>query len=149
MDDKQSGWKKPVRGIMWKAIKAALKGVIVYVIYFVAWSFLSPLSQLVPGLQQMIEAFVAIYIVLMILGELTSGTIYQHFFNGAKALFIIAYMLMSLQGGIYGMSFENITLTIDLRLFLIATMILGLLGFAKTILQALDYMSQKAEPRLL
>ncbi len=149
MDDKRAGWKKHAKGLLWKAIKATIKGIIAYVIYFVAWSFLSPLSQLIPSLQQMIETFVAIYMVLMVLGELTSGTIYQHFFNAAKALFVIAYMLMSLKGGIFGLSVENVNLTIDLRLFVVATMLLGLLGFARTILQAIDYMNQKAEPKLL
>jgi hypothetical protein len=149
MDDKRAGWKKHATGLLWKATKATIKGIIAYAIYFVAWSFLSPLSQYIPSLQQMIETFIAIYIVLMILGELTSGTIYQHFFNAAKALFVIAYMLMSLKGGIFSLSVDNMNLTIDLRLFLVATMLLGLLGFAKTILQAIDYMNQKAEPRLL
>lgn len=149
MDDENTGWKRHIRTYMWKAVKATVKGLVVYVIYFFAWSFLSPLSQLIPGLQQMVETFVAIYVVLMILGELASGTIYQHFFNAAKALFVIAYMLMSLKGGMYGITLENISLMVDLKLFVVATMLIGLLGFAKTILQALDYMNQKAEPKLL
>ncbi len=149
MDNKDSGWKKHIRGLLWKATKATIKGLIAYVIYFFAWSFLSPLSQLIPGLQQMIETFVAIYIVLMVLGELTSGTIYQHFFNAAKALFIIAYMLMSLKGGMFGFSFENVSLMIDLRMFVVIAMLLSLLSLAKSVLQAIDFMNEKAEPRLL
>jgi hypothetical protein len=149
MDDKDGGWKKHARGLLWKATKATVKGIIAYIIYFAAWSILSPLSQLIPSLQQMIETFVVIYVVLMIFGELTSGTIYQHFFNGAKALFVIAYLMMSLKGGMFSTSFENVSLMIDLRLFVVLAMLIGLLGLAKSVLQAVDFMNEKAEPKPL
>jgi hypothetical protein len=38
-----------------------------------------------------------------------SGTIYQHFFNAAKALFVISYLILSLKGGIMGVTFENMS----------------------------------------
>jgi hypothetical protein len=93
----------------------------------------------------MIETFFIVYIVLMIVGNLTSGTIYQHFFNAAKALFVIGYMLFSLGGGVFGTSFENVSLMVDLRMFLVIAVLLSLLGLAKTVLQAINYMSEKAE----
>jgi hypothetical protein len=145
MADTQGGFRKNLRRIVFKVLKATIKALIFYGIYFVAWQFLSPISQLVPGFQQMIEAFVMVYITLMILGELTSGTIYQHFFNAAKALFLIGYLLLSLNGGMFGMSFENVSLMVDLRLFLMIAVLLGLLGLAKSVLQAVNYMNEKAE----
>jgi hypothetical protein len=81
----------------------------------------------------------------MIVGNLTSGTIYQHFFNAAKALFVIGYMLFSLRGAVFGTSFENVSLMVDLRMFLVIAVLLSLLGLAKTVLQAINYMSEKAE----
>ena len=130
---------------MFKALKAAIKGILFYVIYFILTQLLAPVSTLVPGLQQMIETFFIVYIVLMIVGDLTSGTIYQHFFNAAKALFVIGYMLFSLGGGVFGTSFENVSLMVDLRMFLVIAVLLSLLGLAKTVLQAINYMSEKAE----
>jgi hypothetical protein len=145
MDDKTSKPKSNLRNIVFKAAKAAIKAVIVYLAYFFVWLFLSPLSELIPGLQQMLETFIIVYIVLMILGDLTSGTIYQHFFSAAKTLFVIGYLIMSLNGGIFGVTFENISLMIDLRLFVIIAMILSLLGLAKSVIQAINYMNNKAE----
>jgi hypothetical protein len=101
-----------------------------------------------PGIQQVAETFMMIYIALMIIGELTSGSIFQHFFGAAKALFVIGYLLLSLNGGIFGFSLEGINLMIDLRLFLMIATLLGLLGLAKSVLQAINYMSEKAEPML-
>ena len=107
--------------------------------------FLAPISDMVPGFQQMIETFVMVYISLMIVGELASGTIFQYFFNVAKALFVIGYLIFSLKGGIFGLTFQNVSLMVDLRLFLAIAMLLSLLGLAKSVLQAINYMNEKAE----
>ena len=145
MANTNTGFKKNLRAIVFRALKAAIKGILFYIIYFVLSQLLAPVSTLVPGLQQMIETFFIVYIVLMIVGDLTSGTIYQHFFNAAKALFVIGYLLFSLRGGVFGTSFENVSLMVDLRLFLVIAVLLSLLGLAKTVLQAINYMSEKAE----
>ena len=145
MANTNTSFKKNLRGIAFRALKAAIKGILFYIIYFVLSQLLAPVSTLVPGLQQMIETFFIVYVVLMIVGNLTSGTIYQHFFNAAKALFVIGYMLFSLGGGVFGTSLENVSLMVDLRMFLVIAVLLSLLGLAKTVLQAINYMSEKAE----
>jgi hypothetical protein len=81
----------------------------------------------------------------MVIGDLTSGTIFQYFFNAARALFVICYLIFSLNGGIFGITVQNISLSIDLRLFLTIATLLSLLGFAKSILQAVDYLNTRAE----
>jgi len=145
MANTNTNFKKNLRGIAFRALKAAIKGILFYIVYFVLSQLLAPVSTLVPGLQQMIETFFIVYMVLMIVGDLTSGTIYQHFFNAAKALFVIGYMLFSLGGGVFGTSLENVSLMVDLRMFLVIAVLLSLLGLAKTVLQAINYMSEKAE----
>jgi hypothetical protein len=52
---------------------------------------------------------------------------------------------MSLNGGIMSMAFEGINLLVDLRLFLVIAMILSLLGLAKSVIQAINFMNEKAE----
>lgn len=138
-----------VRRFVFKALKAVLKGIIFFAVYLLISMVLAPVETIIPGLKQMIETFAAIYIVLMILGELTSGSIYHYFFNAATALFIIGYMVFTLQGGIFGMTLENMKLMIDLRLFLLIAIILGLVGLARSMLQAINYMNERAEPKLL
>ena len=135
-----------IRGIVWRAIKATVKGVLFYAIYMLVWSFLVPVSEYVPSIQQVAETFVAIYIVLMMIGEFTSGTIYAQAFNVARALFVIAYLMMSVQGGMFSMSFEGVSLMVDLSFLMVFAMLLGLLGVAKSIMQAINYLAQKAEP---
>jgi hypothetical protein len=145
MADTGNNFKKKIRNFTFKALKATVKGILFYAIYFVLWMFLAPISDMVPGFQQMIETFVMVYILLMIVGELASGTIFQYFFNVAKALFVIGYLIFSLNGGIFGLTFQNVSLMVDLRLFLAIAMLLSLLGLAKSVLQAINYMNEKAE----
>ena len=145
MADTGNNFKKKIRNFTFKALKATVKGILFYAIYFVLWMFLAPISDMVPGFQQMIETFVMVYILLMIVGELASGTIFQYFFNVAKALFVIGYLIFSLNGGIFGLTFQNVSLMVDLRLFLAIAMLLSLLGLARSVLQAINYMNEKAE----
>ena len=137
--------KKRLQGFIRKTLKATIKGVVFYGIYFVLSMFLAPVSEIVPGFQQMIEVFVMVYIFLMIIGELTVGTIFHHFFNGAKALFVILYLLFALNGGTVGVTVQNVNLIVDLHLFLVVAILLGLVGFAKSVLQAINFLNQKAE----
>ena len=143
MVDSNKDFKKRVQKITFKALKATLKGVVFYAIYFVLSMFLTSVSEIVPGFQQMIETFVMVYIFLIIVGELASGTVFQHFFNAAKALFVILYLIFSLKSGIMGITFQNVNLIVDLRLFLIIAMLLSLLGFAKSILQTINFLNEK------
>ncbi len=145
MANNSSNSKGTLQKLTFKILKATIKGVLFYAVYFVLWMFISPVSELIPGFQQMVEVFVIIYVFLIIVGELTSGTIFQHFFNAAKSLFTICYLILSLNGGMFGITFQNVNLMVDLRLFLIIAISLGLLGFAKSVLQGINYMSEKAE----
>jgi hypothetical protein len=57
--------------------------------------------------------------------------------------------MYTLNGGVFGITIENVSLMVDLRLFMLIAVVLGLLGLAKTMLQAVSYMSEKAEPKLV
>jgi hypothetical protein len=145
MAEANNNIRKTIRKYSFKALKATIKGVIIYAIYFILWTFIAPISQIIPNLQLMIETFVTIYIIFTIVEELTSGTIYHYFLNVGKALFVIGYLIGTLNGGIFGITFQNISLIVDLRIVLTIAMLLSLLGLAKSVLQTINYMSEKAE----
>jgi len=145
LTEKKKNREKLTQELTFKALKATTKGLLIYGIYAVASMFLTPISEIVPNFQQTIEIFVIVYILLMIIGELTAKTIYQFFFNAAKALFVILYLIFSLGGGIVDMTFQNINLTVNLQLFLVVAMLLSLLGLAKSVLQAISFLNQREE----
>jgi F0F1-type ATP synthase assembly protein I len=137
--------KRKNPAILRRALKATAEGAILYAVYFVLSQFLAPLSEFVPGFQQIVETFVTVYIILIIVAELTSGSILQHFFNATKALFVIAYLMVSLGTGIFSLAFQGLNFVVDIRLFLIMAMLLGLVGLAKSVLQTINYVNEKAE----
>lgn len=141
--------KRRIRKNVPKIVKAAVKATLVCVLYFILLQFLQPIFTMIPTLQQMIQTFVIIYVVLMIIGDLASGTLFQHVFNGAKALFAIVYLVFFLNAGIVEYTFGDVNLIVDLRLFLVIAMLLWLLGLAKSVLQAINYVSERAEPLLV
>lgn len=107
--------------------------------------FLAPLWETVPGFQQTIEIFVMVYISLMIIGDLTAGTIFHDFFDGAKALFVIPYLILTLKDGTVHIPLQNLYLVVELRFFLIIGMLLSVLRFAEVMIQAINFLNTKAE----
>jgi hypothetical protein len=145
MVDEKNNSKTRLRKIIFKALKATLKGVLFFALYFVLWMFLAPVAEIVPGFQQTVETFVMVYIALIVIGEFTSGTIFQYFFNTARGLFLILYLILASKGGIISVTLKDVSLMVDLRFFLIFAMLLSLLGLANSVLQAVNYLNQKAE----
>ena len=145
MAEQQKKRKNIVKDVSFKVVKATVKAVLVYLLYFLLAPMLAPLVGLIPGFMESIEAFVAVYITLMILSDLTEKTVFQHFFNTARALFFMAYLLLSMGNGEFSTAYENFSLTVNLTLFYTIAATLSLLGFARTILQAINFMHEKAE----
>jgi len=137
--------KNLVKDYSFKVAKATVKAILVYLIYFLLMQLLEPLIELLPGFMGSIEIFVSVYIVLMILSELTANTVFQYFFGTARHLLFMAYMLLSMGNGIFNASLENYNLSVNLTLFFSLAILLSLLGFAKTILQAINFMHERAE----
>jgi hypothetical protein len=145
MREKHNNNKSPVKDVSFKILKATVKALIVYLIYFLVASILAPLSGFAPGLMESIEVFIAVYIMLMIMSDITANTVFQHFFNTAKVLFFMAYLLLSMGDAIFSAGFENSTITVNLTLFYSLAVLFSLLGFARSILQAINFMSERAE----
>ena len=145
MAEQQKKSKNLVKDISFRVVKATAKAILVYLIYFLLAPMLTPLFGLIPGFMESIEAFVAVYIVLMILSDLTARTVFQYFFDTTRDLYFMAYLLLSMGDGVFSTSYENFSLTVNLTLFYTIAVTLSLLGFASTILQAINFMSERAE----
>jgi len=141
----ESGVRNFAKKFVFNAIKAVLKSFILYGLYLFVWSFFAMFESYVPDLHQMVENFVIVYISLGIFRDFVSDTVFQYFFDVAKAFFVIGYLILALNGGIINLLYMGITLTIDLRFFLMVAILLSLLGLSRSILQAVNYANKKAE----
>jgi len=145
MAEQQPKSKNLVKDISFRVAKAAVKAILVYLLYFFLVPMLAPLFEMMPGFLESIEVFVAVYIVLMILGDITAKTVFQLFFTTAQALFFMGYLLLSMGDGVFSTSYESFSLTVNLTMFYTIALTLSLLGFARTILQAINFMHERAE----
>ncbi len=143
--ERKGNSKEKLREMQFKALKAIIKAVILYIVYLVFMQFAAPVSEYIPDFQQMVDIFVTVYISLVIITELISDTIFQHFLNAAKSLFIIVYVIFLLKTGIFGLTVGSISLTVDIRLFLVFAMLLGLVGLAKSVIQAISFVNERTE----
>jgi len=129
-----------------RTLKAFLKSLVFYMAYLFVWSFFAHFESYVPGLGRTVENFVTVYVLLGFFGDLVAETVFQHFFSVAKALFVVGYLTLTLNGGILNLNYMGVSLTVDLRLFLSAAVLLSLLGLARSMLQAINYANKRSEP---
>jgi hypothetical protein len=136
------------RGLAFRIAKASAKAILVYLLYFLVASLFTPFFGLVPGLVETIEIFVTVYIVLMILGDLAARTVFGCFFNFARTFFVLGYLVFSIGDGSFNVVYENFSLTLNLTLFYAFAALLSMLGVAMSVMQAVHFMSERAESGL-
>jgi hypothetical protein len=125
--------------------KAAAKSLFVIVLFMTFSHMLTPLNQIFPSASVLIETYVLVYAVFIALGELTKGTLYQHVLGMCEAFFYIAYTVYILNAGIITQTIRSITFSVDLQVFVMMIILIGTLDFAKSLLQIINYMANKAE----
>jgi hypothetical protein len=140
-----------------RIVKATVKGVVYFILlYAVPRFFVSQLSEVAPelvaGYAQLLGLFAAVVIFFVVASELTSGTIFQHAFNVGKAIILLIFFVLALNGGIVSLSLNlesiPIKILVDLRTYLIMLITIDLIGLARSILQAVSFLSEKAEQQL-
>jgi len=145
--------KSLFRKMLPRIAKAIIKGILYFVFLYVVPMFLiSSLSQFAPEIAsnygKLLSVFVAIVLFFVVASELTSGTIFQHAFNIGKAIILMIFVVLALEGGIVALDFQGVHLMADLRIFLAMFLTIDFLGLAKSVLQAVNFLSEKTESQL-
>ncbi len=141
-----------------RVAKAAIKGVIYFFLfYFIPIFAISQVSGFAPQLfeefGQRATVFAALIIFFAVATELTSGTIYQHALNVGKALILIIYFVTALDGGVMKIDLDiiegqQISIVADLRTYLMILISIDLLALAKSVLQTVRFLSERAETQI-
>lgn len=157
MSENESG-KSLIRKMMPRVAKATIKGLLFLLLfYIIPMFFLSQVAGFAPQLsedfQQRVAVFAAIAIFFAVATELTSGTIYQHALNIGRALILIVYFVIALEGGILKMDLDiiegqQVSIMADLRTYLMILISIDLLGLAKSVLQMVNFLSERTEKQL-
>lgn len=80
--------------------------------------------------------------------ELTSKTIFQHAFNVGKMLALMVFIIYVLEGGLLTIEFQMLHIVADLRVYMFMVLAVDFLGLAKSLLQAVNFLHEKAESQL-
>ncbi len=144
-----------VSGFLKKFLPRVLKGVVkglvwFFLLYFLPTLLLSGLvEEVFPSYPQLFSTFAVIIVLLVVISELLAGTILQYALNIGKTLMFMALFIYALNGGFMAFDFEILHIEIDLRVFLAMLLTISLLGLAKNLLQAIDFLAQKTEHQLI
>ena len=147
-----------VKKIMPRVVKAALKGFIMFFLTYILPTLMMeammpaelPFGELPSEYMTLLYTFSAIVVLFTVVTELFSGTIFQHAFSIGRALVLTVYFIYALNGGILTSTFQIpgqqqvIHIFADLRAFLAMLIFVNLLGFAKGMFQAIDFLSRKS-----
>lgn len=131
--------------LIYRILKAIVKGAVLMVVYIISGQLLAPVSQFLPGLREMIQGFIIAYTALSIISTLVTDMILQHVLNTAKELFVVAMLVSSFRSGILTFNFDNANIVVDLRILLTVATMFGILGLAKSVLEAINYVNEQAE----
>jgi len=136
-----------------RIIKAALLVIITYLpLYFIS-AFIEPFQGFFPWYMPTTNLFAAVFMIFLVVGVFTSGTIYQYVFGVARALVTIIFFIYVLNGGIVALAVpvggENVNIMVDLRVILAMLVLTCLLGIGKNVVQAIDFVSAKVETKEL
>ncbi len=142
-----------VRKFVPRIIKAALLVVITYLPLYFLSAFIEPLQSFLPWYEPLTNIFAAVFIIFLVVGVFTSGTIYQYIFGVARALVVMIFFIYALNSGIIDLAVpiegSTINIMVDLRVILAMLVLVCLLGIAKNVVQAIDFVSAKVEMKEL
>lgn len=130
-----------------RCIITAVKVIIILVLYSLAMAFLLPIFDAVPDFIPSVEAFAIIYVVLMVIGDLTVRTICQPVVGCAKAMLAIFFIIFALGETAVSVTTANFSLTLDMGLVFSAGAILSLFGLVSAILETISFLNERAEKK--
>jgi len=140
-----------LRKILPKVFKATFLAVIAYLPMYFLSALISPLQPLFPWYEPLTNIFAAVFIFFLVVGVFFSGTVFQYVFGVARMLVLMIFFIYVLNGGIINLTVpvegESINIMLNVTVVLAMLVLICLLGIAKNVIQAIDFMSGKAETK--
>jgi len=134
-----------MRKILPRASKAAFLAVITYLPMYFLSIVISPIKPFFPWYEPLTNRFAAVFIFFLVASVFSSGTVFQYVFGVARMLASMIFFIYVLNGGIITLTVEGTSIMLDVTVVLAMLVLVCLLGIAKNVVQAIDFVSGKAE----
>jgi hypothetical protein len=136
-----------------RIIKAALLVIITYLPLYFLSAFIEPFQSFFPWYAPTTNLFAAVFMIFLVAGVFTSGTIYQYVFGIARTLVTMIFFIYVLNGGIVTLAVPiegaSVNVMVDLTVILAMLVLICLLGIGKNVVQAINFVSAKVETKEL
>ena len=136
-----------------RIIKAALLVIITYLPLYFLSAFIEPFQSFFPWYAPTTNLFAAVFMIFLVAGVFTSGTIYQYVFGIARTLVTMIFFIYVLNGGIVALAVPvegaSVNVMVDLTVILAMLVLICLLGIGKNVVQAINFVSAKVETKEL
>ena len=137
--------KISVKNIILRIFKAGFKAFLIYISYVVFLWLAEPICDLTGQYSHIIDIFFITVLIFTFVSEFSSGTIYHFIFSFSRELFVIFYFITVLNGGVVRINLENVEFAVNLQFFILVLILISILGIAKTMLGAIDFLNEKSE----
>jgi hypothetical protein len=141
--DNGTKWKTFSKKMMPKILKASLSAIALCFLFFYIPTLVT--SSFIPSkYESFIDIFAAMVIFFVFITQLASGTIFQYVFGTVRALAFMIFFIQVLNSGVTT-NFGAISIFVDLRMFFAMLIVIELLEFAKNLVEAINFLSEKVE----
>ena len=136
-----------------RVFKAALLAVITYLPMYFLSTIISPIKPFFPWYEPLTNIFAGVFIFFIVAGVFSSGTVFQYVFGVARMLVLMIFFILVLNGGIITLTLPiegtSVNIMLNVTVVLAILVLACLLGIAKNVVQAIDFVSGKAEAKAL
>jgi hypothetical protein len=144
MDDAAEARRNIIRTLLPRLAKASMKAVIIYIVFAALSTFMAPIAG-VFDYQGVVAVPFALYLALIFLVEVSRGAILQYIFSAVNHLAMMLYFSYVMNSAVVSFAVDRISLTVDLRFFIALLVLASVLGFAKNMMQLLDWLNTREE----
>jgi hypothetical protein len=148
---KKGNTKTFVKKIVPRVFKAVLLGVIAYLPMYFLSALVSPVQSFFPWYEPLTNIFAGVFIFFLVAGVLSSGTVFQYVFGVARTLALMVFFIFVLNSGVITLSMPiegaTVNIMVDITVVLAMLVLVCLLGIAKNVVQAIDFLARKVETK--
>lgn len=154
--DEEINAKSLLRKVLPRVLKAAFWGFFMggeVLLFYSMLGFSEQFASFFPPAEPLFLAFMVLFISFEVAIHLLSGTIFPYALGVARALILMSLLIYTTNGGITTMAIPldgvTLQLMIDFRTILAVFLLFSLVAVVKNVLQAVEFLSERAEEPMI
>ena len=127
-----------------RVLKASIKVVVICLLFYAFSQLTGPLQE-VYSFESLSVVFVTMVVVFTFTNELSRGSVFNPILKIGYSFAMMIYFALAMHGSVVQFQVESVALMVDLRFFFGLFILFSLLGFARSLLNLIDWMNDNDE----